>query len=88
MAILARLITVGLLKEALDDKDPDDLEEETVPVSSSAIRTIGWRSDGVITVEFNRGGTYSYAGSRELFDAFISAPSKGVFFNENFQVRR
>jgi len=84
---LARLIAVGLLKRALTEDDDESSEDITIPVSSSAIRSIGWRPEGVITVEFNRGGTYNYAGDRELFDAFVAAPSKGTFFNQNFQVR-
>jgi len=84
---LAKLLAVGLLKESLKEGE-EELEDITIPVSSSAIRSIGWRSDGVITVEFLARGTYSYAGTRELFDAFVAAPSKGTFFNEHFQVRR
>jgi len=85
---LARLIAVGLLKKALTEDDDEEHEDITIPVSSTAIRTIGWRSDNVITVEFIRGGSYSYEGDRELFDAFVAAPSKGEFFNSHFQVRR
>jgi len=85
---LAKLIAAGLLKKALTEGDEEENEDITIPVSSSAIRSIGWRSDGVITVEFIRGGTYSYEGDRELFDAFAASSSKGTFFNQHFQVRR
>lgn len=67
--------------------DPPDgaLASQTVPVSSSAIRSIGWRSDGIIVVEFRERGTYTYDGDYETFLAFVTAPSKGVFFNQNFR---
>ncbi len=90
MATLARMIAAAILAHSLDeDKEIAELTEENYPVSSSAIDEIGWRSDGVITVTFKRGGsrTYSYAGTYELFLAFLASPSKGEFFNEHFQAR-
>lgn len=60
-------------------------DEETVAVSSSAISQIGYRSDDTISVTFRRGGTYLYSGSRDLYEQFKNAPSKGQFFNANFQ---
>lgn len=77
--LVARLIGAGIA-EATED----DLEDQTVSVDSSCINSIGWRSDGVIIVDFKRGGTYSYSGTKELFDAFVAAPSKGAFFNSHF----
>ena len=85
-AALARFISYGIL--ALGDDVTEDLEEVTIPVSSTAIRTITWRGDGVIIVEFNQRGTYTFEGTRELFDAFVTAPSKGTFFNQHFQRSR
>lgn len=61
------------------------LKDVTIPVHSTAIRSIGWRHDGTITVEFMQRGTYTYDGSFELFTLFISSPSKGRFFNEHFK---
>lgn len=84
LGVIGRLIAAGVV-ESLTDEALEDLQFAEVPVSSSCIRSIGYRSDGVITVDFVRGGTYSYAGSRELFDAFLLAPSKGEFFNANFR---
>lgn len=81
LGVIGRLIGAGVVASDNDE----ELEEQTVPVSSSAIRTIGWRSDGVITVEFIRGGIYSYEGSYELFQAFVGASSKGEFFNSHFR---
>lgn len=89
---------VGALEGALLGKGVMSLADElieqfgpeiTVPVSSSAIRAIGYRpADETIIVEFHKRGTYTYAGSPQLFEEFLAAPSKGRFFNDVFQVRR
>jgi hypothetical protein len=85
---LSRFIALGLLKEATrQEGDEEDGEGEPIyiPVDSTAIRSIAWSPGNVITVEFNRGGTYYYDGDRDLFDAFAAAPSKGGFFNAHFK---
>jgi len=80
------LLAAGGDAEMLFKGEAEDAPEDiTIPVSSSAIRTIGWRKDGIIIVEFVRGGVYTYDGTYELFKAFITAPSKGGFFNANFK---
>jgi len=67
---------------------PDEAQQPiTLPVSSTAIASIGWDPIGVIIVEFHRGGavTYTYDGTFELFTAFALSSSKGKFFNEHFK---
>jgi hypothetical protein len=83
---LTRFIALALLKEATkgDEESPEG-EPIYIPVDSTAIRSIAWSPGNVITVEFNRGGTYYYDGDRDLFDAFAAAPSKGAFFNANIK---
>lgn len=87
LGVIGRLIGAGALRAAgtaLAKDQLEDLQDQTVSVSSSCINTIGYH-DGVIVVEFKRGGTYSYEGSPELFAAFVAAPSKGEFFNSHFR---
>ena len=60
-------------------------QPEFTPVVSEAIRSIGYRPEDTIVVEFKRGGTYSYDGPYELYQAFLAAPSKGQFFNNHFR---
>lgn len=82
--INAGVATMGL-KAAMGGPDSDEPEDITIPVASTAIRSIGWRRDGIIIVEFNQRGTYTYDGTYELFQAFVAAPSKGGFFNRHFK---
>jgi hypothetical protein len=87
MAVIARLLAVGLL-EATVAEGAEELEHIEIPVSgSSCIDMIGYRGDDTITVNFTRGGTYTYSGDKALFLAFAGSSSKGQFFNEHFQVR-
>jgi len=52
-----------------------------VPVSSSFIAAIGWAS-GTLQVELLNGRIYEYYGvPRSVYSAFLSAPSKGKYFN-------
>ena len=83
LAPIAR-VAIGAVAKKILSKAEQDAEAErglSTFVSSSAIRQISWK-DEQITVVFNRGGTYSYPGSRELYQDFVSAPSKGQYFNQ------
>jgi len=73
----------GIL-EGIGEEFPPQTEI-TIPVSSEAIRAIGYSVGGIITVEFNRGGTYHYPGTEEMFLSFMLAPSKGRWFNEHLR---
>lgn len=81
-ALSARLLAVT--RPFGGDADPED-GEITVPVASSAIRAIGYKVGGIITVDFVRGGSYDYMGSEADFIAFLMAPSKGQWFNQHFR---
>lgn len=72
-------------KGILEYEDKAEHEAVDVPVQSEAISSVGWRPDGTITVTFHRGGTYTYSSDYETFQAFVSAPSVGRFFNDHFR---
>ena len=58
-----------------------------IPVSSSAIRAIGF--DGsTLTVEFHNGRVYDHPGVPEfVFHEFMDAPSKGAYYSRNIRGR-
>ncbi len=58
-------------------------------VVSSAIVRIRYQPQGhSLLVTFVSGKTYAYEGVPEqVYDAFLAAPSHGVFFNENIRDR-
>lgn len=62
---------------------------ERQPVSSTAIRAIGYATDGgALEVEFQSGSVYRYEGVPEfLFRGFVAAKSKGQFFRSRIQDR-
>lgn len=80
---ISRGIVAAALGEAEAEVEQTDI---MVPVSSSAIRAIGYRVGDIIVVEFKRGGsiTYEYPGTEEMFLAFLMAPSKGQWFNDHY----
>ena len=84
LAPLIGRIAIGVAAKRALSRAEQDAEAErglSTFVSSSAISQISWK-DEQITVVFRRGGTYSYPGSRELYFDFVSAPSKGQYFNQ------
>jgi len=58
---------------------------EMQQVESSNIGAVGYDDElEELTVEFNNGRQYTYNGvKRNVFDDFLKARSKGVFFIEN-----
>lgn len=77
-------LKAGYAIRTLEGEEQKRPERITIPVNSTAIRAIGYRSDDVIIVDFHRGGEYTYSGSFPLFLAFAASSSKGRFFNEHF----
>lgn len=71
---------------------------ETRPIDSSNIYHAGWQADmlvdgyeqpqDVLRLVFASGRSYDYFGvAREIYDAFLSAESKGAFFHKNIKGR-
>lgn len=58
-----------------------------VPVSSSNVSAVGYDDEtATLGVRFHSGGEYHYAGvPRGVFDAFIGAPSKGQFLDQQIK---
>lgn len=84
LAPLIGRIAVGVAAKRALSRDEQEAEAErglSTFVSSSAISRISWKDDQ-ITVVFRRGGTYSYPGSRELYQDFVNASSIGQYFNQ------
>lgn len=53
------------------------------PVESSFIEGVDYdESSGTLTVYFKAGGSYDYTVSKETYQAFLAAPSKGRYFRE------
>lgn len=65
------------------------LHIEMQPVESGQIRAIGYDANKqILAVTFARGGgaIYHYPGvSRETYDAFMAAESKGTFFGQHIK---
>jgi KTSC domain len=91
MAVLPMLARVAAAKLAIGGLSKAEQEAEAKRalytfVSSSAIKSIGWR-DEIITVQFQARGTYTYPGTKEDYLEFISAGSIGQYFNANIKPR-
>jgi hypothetical protein len=57
-----------------------------IPVDSTVIAAVAYSSDAALGVEFTSGARYRYfAVPAELFREFLSADSKGVFFNQRIR---
>jgi hypothetical protein len=57
------------------------------PVVSTSIASVGFDTDdGTLEVEFAGGSVYRYRNVEEdVYDRFLTAPSKGAFFNEHIR---
>jgi hypothetical protein len=57
------------------------------PVSSSAIRAVGYDGD-TLTVEFHNGDVYDHPGVPEsVYRGLMSAPSMGAYYNRYIRGR-
>lgn len=59
-----------------------------IPVESSVIEAVDYQEPRQLVVRLRppSGRTYVYQDvPRHVFDAFLTAPSKGAFFNENIR---
>lgn len=56
-------------------------------VNSSAISRIEW-SDSTLSIWFHESGRYDdYGVPERVYEAFVTAPSKGGFFNDHIKDR-
>ena len=64
-----------------------DAGAATEAVQSAAIDKVSYNPDTqVLTVAFDKGGTYEYSGvSQEVYDALMKAESKGTYLSENIR---
>lgn len=62
---------------------------DRIPISSSNIRSIGHEADSLtLEIEFVNGRIYQYSGvPTHEYEAFISADSKGRYFNAQIKGR-
>ena len=80
---------MGILDIVQEIAGSDSPGLQMIPVASSNVAAIGFDGKETIYVAYNNGSTYAYYNqSQEMFDAFLSAPSKGkfrhAFLNGNF----
>lgn len=64
-------------------KDYREIIKQAVAVDSSHIADVSYREkDNTLIVTWKRGKRYEYANvPKEVFDAFLAAPSQGEYFN-------
>jgi hypothetical protein len=56
------------------------------PLDSSMLQSAGHDEENdVIEIRFSSGKTYKYRGTADDFQALLSAPSHGKWFNENLR---
>jgi KTSC domain len=59
-----------------------------IPVDSSLIRSVTYGTDATLTVRFHSGTVYRYfTVPRTVLDQFLTATSKGVYFNRHIRER-
>jgi lysyl-tRNA synthetase class 2 len=60
---------------------------EAIAVESSAIDTVAYNEETqVMTVKFDKGGTYEYAAvPKGVYDALMASDSKGQYFDGNIR---
>ena len=63
------------------------MKRKFLDVESSTVKGLA-KEGRRIYVKFHGGKVYSYAGSQAEYEAFVFAPSKGRYFNENIKGRK
>lgn len=57
-----------------------------IPVDSTVIAAVAYSAEATLDVEFTSGTRYRYfAVPAQLFEEFLAADSKGVFFNQRIK---
>jgi hypothetical protein len=57
-----------------------------IPVDSTVIAAVAYSPESALDIEFTSGARYRYfAVPAQLFHEFLSADSKGVFFNRRIR---
>lgn len=60
-------------------------QTENYSVDSEAIASISFDPSGKATVSFHHGAPHTYFISRPELEEWLSAPSKGRYFNDNIR---
>jgi hypothetical protein len=60
--------------------------QNRIPVDSTVIAAVAYSAEATLDVEFTSGTRYRYfAVPAQLFEEFLAADSKGVFFNQRIK---